>query len=228
MELLSFATVLDLAIFAEIYIICQLKNQTSDILRTELGSGRWQLTPENVCVIYDEVPLGSILRELCSASLALQVLDPPAPSTWDFSDAPTVTHRKYENYLEWRSVFEKHSDLGWDYFKQIQAGNSSMVVTNGGGACRFHDHRDIPGTRREDVAKCPYPHGALPTEQSTRSPLNEYQHGVSMDAQLVRVGVKEDSQPVLGELPILDEDARVPEDLQVSEKELQLVQEVPL
>jgi hypothetical protein len=31
----NLASVLDLAIFAEMYIICQLKNQTSDILRTE-------------------------------------------------------------------------------------------------------------------------------------------------------------------------------------------------
>jgi hypothetical protein len=33
-DLKNLASVLDLAIFAEMYIICQLKNQTSDILRT--------------------------------------------------------------------------------------------------------------------------------------------------------------------------------------------------
>jgi len=42
-------------------MICQLKYQTSDILRTELGSGRWQLTPDNVSMVYDEVPSDSIL-----------------------------------------------------------------------------------------------------------------------------------------------------------------------
>ncbi|XMA13704.1 hypothetical protein WAI453_006495 [Rhynchosporium graminicola] len=70
-NLKNLASVLDLAIFAEMYIICQLKNQTSDILRTELGSGRWELSPNDISIIYDEVPPDSILRQLCSVSLAL-------------------------------------------------------------------------------------------------------------------------------------------------------------
>lgn len=182
-QLKSLAPVLDLAIFAEMYIVCQLKNQTSDILRTELSSGRWQLTPDDVCMVYNEVPPGSVLRKLCSSSLAIPVPKSSSSLTYGYLNAPSSTHRKYDNYLEWQFVFEKHSDLGWEYFRRIQAGHSKTVDANWGGPCRFHDHRDIPEARRDDVVKCPYPHGALP---------NEHQHGVSTDAQHVENGIGEE------------------------------------
>ncbi len=112
----NLASVLDLAIFAEMYIICQLKNQTSDILCIELGSGRWQLTPNDISMVYDEVPSDSILRQLCSVSLAFPVTDPASLGfgySSGFGGLPNVarTHRLHNNYLEWESVFEKHSDL---------------------------------------------------------------------------------------------------------------------
>ncbi|RFU26968.1 hypothetical protein B7463_g9360, partial [Scytalidium lignicola] len=190
-NLKSLVPILDLAIFAEIYIIYHLKNQTSDILRTELGSGRWQLTPDNISMIYDEVPSGSILRQLCSISLALPVADPTAsPSFGSFANSGR-THRQHNNYLEWESVFEKHSDLGWDYFRHIQTGHTQTAI-NWGGPCRFHDHRDIPGVKLEDANKCPYPLGALPTERHTQSLSNEYQSPASVEAQ--PVGNEEEAQ----------------------------------
>ncbi len=174
-DIKDFTAVLDLAIFAEMYMICQLKNQTSDILRTELGSGRWKLTPDDVSKIYDEVPSGSILRLLCSSSLALPVSNQPSSSPsfgfpGGFGGLQQVmsSPRQHEDFLKWEPVFENHSDLGWDYFRQIQMSHTQTAIS-WGGPCRFHDHRDIPGERREAVDKCPYPYGALPTERPSRA-----------------------------------------------------------
>ncbi len=218
-------SVLDLAIFAEMYIICQLKNQTSDILRTELGSGRWQLTPDDVSMVYDEVPSGSILRQLCSVSLVRPVSDTSPlgfghPSNFgSFANAASA-YRQHDNYLKWESAFDKHSDLGWDYFRQIQSGHAETAI-NCGGPCRFHDHRDIPGVRREDIDKCPYPRGALPTERRTWSLPNKYQREVSVEGHNV------EAQPVLEEpQPRVEEAVEVEEEAQPTE-EPSTVEEVP-
>ena len=139
-DLKNLASVLDLAIFAEMYIISQLKNQTSDILRTELGRGRWQLTPDDVSMVYGEVPSGSILRQLCSVSLALPVSDPPSslgfghPSSFGTLANVASAYRHHDDYLKWESVFGKHSDLGWDYFIQIQTGHARTAINWGGHA----------------------------------------------------------------------------------------------
>jgi len=237
-DLKSLASVLDLAIFAEMYMICQLKNQTSDILHTELGGGRWQLTPDDVSMIYDEVPSGSTLRQLCSVSLALAAADPPSSSGFG-SSSPyghssvfgslanfASTHRQHYNYLEWESVFKLHSDLGWDYFEQIQTRHAQTAI-NWGGPCRFHDHRDIPGVRREDVDKCPYPRGPLPMECRTRSMGSEYHQEVSVEAQPIGNDVEEEARPVLEEpQPILEEPPAVVEEAEPVE-EPQPVEEVP-
>lgn len=107
---------LDLAIFAEIYMICHLKNQTSDILRAELGDGRWELKPGDASIIYDNVPSRSIIRQLCSVSLALAVQDHPDSfgGLWNSSSSSI---RRHADPLKWNEVFEKHAELGWDYFR---------------------------------------------------------------------------------------------------------------
>lgn len=46
-----------------------LLNQTSDILRSQLDSRRWKLTPVIVERVYKAVPAGCILRRLCAAGL---------------------------------------------------------------------------------------------------------------------------------------------------------------
>ncbi|KAE9364299.1 hypothetical protein N431DRAFT_488883 [Stipitochalara longipes BDJ] len=237
-DLKKLASVLDLAIFAEMYIICHLKNQTSDILRAELGSGRWQLTPDDVAMVYDDVPSGSILRQLCSVSFALAAGDPPSYSGFGHPSGfggLANTHKDHSNYMEWKSVFETHSDLGWDYFKQIQTGYAQTSI-NGGGACRFHDHRDIRGAGREGVDKCPYPHGALPTKRHARSQPNENQGEKSVEAQPVGNDVQEQVQPVLQgplEEPLSVEEAHPieeqyspVEEVAIAEEEPQPVQEV--
>lgn len=175
----SFASILDLAIFAEMYIICHLKNQTSDILRTQLGCGRWQLRPDDVSMVYDEVPSGSILRQLCSVSLALPNQKTPPLSNWGYSNNSgsypnsVNAYKQHDNPREWEPVFQKHSDLGWDYFKRIQTNHTHNAI-NSGGTCRFHDHSDVLGSKRDNVDKCPYPRGAPSAEQHPQSLSNGY------------------------------------------------------
>jgi hypothetical protein len=94
--------VFDLAIFADMYIIYDLMNQTSDVIRKALSDGSWQLTPDIVSRVYDGVPSGSILRQLCSSALT------------------TNRSRQCSDLSVWKPVFEKCADLGWDYFRQMQ------------------------------------------------------------------------------------------------------------
>lgn len=109
-------SVLNLAIFAEVYIICDLKNKTLDILRTEFGSGRWELTPDDISTVYDNAPSSSIIRQLCSMSLALQVED--HQFSWGSTRNTRNVIRQHTTHSEWKTVFEQHSNLGWDYFRE--------------------------------------------------------------------------------------------------------------
>jgi hypothetical protein len=197
-------------------------------------------------MVYDEVPSGSILRQLCSVSLALPVSDPSSSLgigySSSFGSSPNVAsaYRQHNNCFKWESVFGKHSDLGWDYFRQIQTGHAQTAIIRG-GPCRFHDHRDIIGVRREDIEKCPYPRGALPTERRTRSLPNEYQFEVSVEGNNVEDEVNpvlEEPQPILEETAeeeaqptepyaLVEEPPTVEEVLQPTEEEPQPVQEAP-
>ena len=155
----SLESVLDLAIFAEIYIICHLKNQTSDILRAGFGDGRWKLKPSDVSTIYNNVPSRSIFRQLCSVSLALAVQDHP-DSIWNSRSSSSIT--QYTDPLKWQKAFEKHAELGWDYFREVQTAQTQSAI-GCGGPCRFHDHRDIHDARSPIMGTCPYPYPILGT-----------------------------------------------------------------
>jgi hypothetical protein len=144
----SLESVLDLAIFAEIYIICHLKNQTSDILRAGFFDGRWELKPRDVSTVYNNVPSRSIIRHLCSVSLS--------------------SIRRHTDPLKWKKVFEKHAELGWDYFREVQTAQAQSMIGYG-GPCRFHDHRDIHDARSPSMGMCPYPYPILGTMLRTES-----------------------------------------------------------
>ncbi|KFY03140.1 hypothetical protein V490_00268 [Pseudogymnoascus sp. VKM F-3557] len=156
----SFESALDLAIFAEIYIISLLKNQTSDILRARLGDGRWELKPSNVSTIYESVPSRSVIRQLCSASLALAVQGHPESygnfggfgGSWNSKSSSSI--RRHPDPFEWKIVFEEHAELGWDYFREVQTVQTQSAISCG-GPCRFHDHRDIHHAGSQ-ASTCPY------------------------------------------------------------------------
>lgn len=98
----SFQDVVDLAIFAEMYLVYHLRNQTSDPLRAALSNGKWSPTPEEVSTVYLHVPFGCILRKLCSFGFANA-----SPDRWT-----GVTTRQYPDTSVWRSVFENSADFG--------------------------------------------------------------------------------------------------------------------
>lgn len=144
----SVDALIDLAVFGEIYLIHQLKNQTSDVIRARLGSDKLKLTPDIVSKIYRSVPAGSILRGLCSHGFAIR----PRDLDWGNCSAST---RKYGQYSEWKTVFEEWAEFGWDYFSILQTVSSEALDISLGGTCRFHDHSDIIGWRPESDIHCP-------------------------------------------------------------------------
>jgi BTB/POZ domain len=156
----SVESVIDLAIFAEQYHFCHLKNQTSDFLRVALNEERWKVTPEALEMVYSTVPAGTILRQLCFLGFALTtgpVLDP-----WGNRFVRT------DDCSKWERAFNNWPELGWEYFQFAQAGQRGASSISTGGACRFHDHSYINGWVRKGDSICPYPIGAplLPIEEN--------------------------------------------------------------
>ncbi|KAI9775932.1 MAG: hypothetical protein M1839_000721 [Geoglossum umbratile] len=98
---------IDLAILADKYQICLLKNQISDEIRTALSQGRWRITPDMVCIVYASTPTNSILRRLFSLGFMT-------------GNGGLVEFSPYGSSEKWKSVFSEFSELGWDYFYHIQ------------------------------------------------------------------------------------------------------------
>lgn len=199
----SLESVLDLAIFAEIYIICHLKNQTSDILRTGLGEGRWELKPRDVSAVYSNVPSRSVIRQLCSVSLALAVQD-HLDSIWNSRSSSSI--RQYTDTLKWKKVFEKHAELGWDYFREVQTAQTQTAI-GCGGPCRFHDHRDIRDARSPSMGACPYPYPILGTTLRTESKRHNDCERLPSEEKLVEAAQPVEEQveeELVGEVPVED------------------------
>ncbi|KAI9851901.1 MAG: hypothetical protein M1824_002451 [Vezdaea acicularis] len=150
-------SVIDLAIFAEKYHICYLKNQTSDVLRTALSDNRWRVTPEIITAVYSSVPAGTTLRQMFSLGFAVNYGS--SSLSWSRRNKPT------EHWAEWEKVFYDFPDLGWDYFQHIQKGQADASSIKLGGACRFHDHSDTFGWIRGSGSSCSYPYGVPLTMQ---------------------------------------------------------------
>lgn len=126
--------IFDLAIFAEKYQICHLKNQLSDIIKKDWD--KQKLKSETVDQVYNNVPEGAVLRQLCSWILKMQV------SRVNFYDRQGDQHKDYE------IVFASHADLGRDFFKWTISGESK--------ACNFHDHNNITNPIEVKGNVCPY------------------------------------------------------------------------
>jgi hypothetical protein len=77
----SVDAVIDLAIFAQKYHICHLKNQTSDVIRTALIEDRWRVTSDTIVKVYSSTPAGTILRQLCFSGFVTSC-NTPIRMTW--------------------------------------------------------------------------------------------------------------------------------------------------
>lgn len=145
----SIDTLVDLAIFGEIYLIYHLKNQTSDAIRAIIAADDWEPTPEMVTRIYESVPAGSILRRLCLYGFAIR------PCYNDgYGKSLGASMRKYQKFSEWKSVFQTSLDFGWDYFRYSQSGSQDVLDIKAGGSCRFHDHSDHIGRNGAVQERC--------------------------------------------------------------------------
>ena len=133
--------VFNLAIFADVYSICDLMNQTSDVIRAALSASIWQLTPDLVSRVYGSTPSGSILRRLCSSAFT------------------TNKPRQLSDLSRWKPIFEQYADLGWDYFDQMQISSWQCSGPKPVIDCSFHDHSNVPGWQGVDEHKCPYSRG---------------------------------------------------------------------
>jgi len=161
----SFEAVLDLAILAETYNIYQLRNQTADHLWREFDAKQWEITPDLLSMVYNSVPSGSVLRQLWASVFAI-------------TNNCATSSEQDNDYLRWKPAFTLFPGLGWDYFLQMQNVQPRPESLTPGGACRFHDHSDIPSWERKFTVECPYPHGApvelpeydLPIKNTTQTP----------------------------------------------------------
>lgn len=147
--------VLDLAIFAQTYRICHLKNQTSDVIRAAFGKGRWKITPDVILTVYKAAPAGSVLRRLYFSGFTAATQS----RAINFGPFPGLTGGGNDSTV-WQAVFNDCPNLGWDYFQYNSAGEAYDRGITSGGACRFHDHSDVSGWVLENFPTCPYPHGA--------------------------------------------------------------------
>jgi hypothetical protein len=166
-----------LAVFADHYFVHLLQNQISDVMRTKLSDNTWKLTPETMRAVYKETPTGSTLRQLCSLAFTV---NSKQTNSW----GELMTH---DDYNIWKPVFTEFADFGWDYFQySLEFHNIDTTPTARlsfglaypampvpileGGACRFHNHSDVPGWKRTNVSECPYPQGGpvkLPKDDET-------------------------------------------------------------
>lgn len=149
--------VINLAIFAEKYHICCLKNQTFDVLQTALSDNQQRVTLEIITTVYSSVLAGTILRLMFSLGFAVNYSS--SSLSWSRRNAAT------KHQVEQEKVFCDFPDLRWDYFQHIQKGQTDASSIKLGGACRFHDHSDTFGQVCGSDSACPYPYGVPLTIQ---------------------------------------------------------------
>lgn len=124
---LALSLMVDIAIFATIYLMPALLHQVLDILRSRLTEPHATLMPQLLDHIYSQVDEQSLLHYLTQAALAT------IGRSWPVNEATDQT-------LEtWRQIFERHPTLGYDYFHVQVKGWSSLDLAKG-GPCRFHRH----------------------------------------------------------------------------------------
>ena len=157
-ERATFGEISQLGIFAWRYQISALSNQVTDMIRSNIANGEWDLQPSIVNDIYEAAPAGSPLREVIRAALGRL----PRSSVDGEGQA-------------WRATFLKHAQLGWDY---IEAGGTEWTTQEYlSGVCRFHDHQGVSHHEKlvASCDGCPYTHeDCYPTwEQET---INGFDH----------------------------------------------------
>lgn len=131
---LPISVVVDIAIFATIYLLPALLHQALDILRAKAFKKADVLTPELLKRIYSHVDDQSLLRHFTRAALTTLSRSWPLHKVTD------------EVLKEWQDVIEHCPTLGFDFFA-IQVKGRSFWDPLYGGDCRFHRHSPQQGTQ---------------------------------------------------------------------------------
>jgi hypothetical protein len=108
-------SVIDLAISAEKYHVCHLKNQTLDVIRTALNENHWKVTPEALTTACNSVP-----AKYC----------PPADMLFGFAISCSVATWRRRNegtnhYAKWETVFYDCSDSAGTIFSISSKGKQT-------------------------------------------------------------------------------------------------------
>ena len=120
--------IVDIAIFATVYMFPAILHQALDIFRAQIiRHCRNVLTPRLVEHIYTHVDKDSLLRHMTRAALAA------LEQSWAQGKG---AHRDLE---KWLRIIERYPLLGADYFF-VQAKGWSVSDLAEGGSCRFHRH----------------------------------------------------------------------------------------
>ncbi|KAL2426529.1 hypothetical protein ABEF95_002307 [Exophiala dermatitidis] len=135
----SFDDVVQLGIFAWKYQIPALNNQATDLIRTNLANGEWDLRAPTVDDVYEASPPGSPLREVVRAALGR------------FRSSVEEQGAIRE---EWRQTMVKHSQLGVDYLEATLSEWKRQSYL--AGVCRFHDHQGVDQQNGTLADGCPY------------------------------------------------------------------------
>lgn len=140
---LPLLVMVDIAIFATIYLMPALLHQVLDNLRRKVAEPQATLTPELLEHIYSQVDERSLLRYFTQAALAT------IGRSWPVKKATDQTLES------WKQVFERHPTLGYDYFHVQVKGWTSEDLAQG-GRCRFHRHlpRQIALITRTNQSAC--------------------------------------------------------------------------
>lgn len=136
-----------LAIFAEKYQICHLKNQLADLILRN-----WEQhkpNPKTLDQVYSGVPERALLRQLCSGILE---------RTTNLSNHYIFYRREnaQDLYQEYGQVFASHPDLGRDFFLWVTRPSINTTSVQSDNACAFHDHSNIPNRSKSQNIFCPY------------------------------------------------------------------------
>jgi hypothetical protein len=154
-------TLIEMAAFANRYLVYHLKNQISDVICNRLHENPTKVTPSMIRTIYSGKYLNSTLRQLCSLAFIIY----SRQSEFNYSD----------DHCIWKPVFNELADFGWDYFQHtmeckiplrvpkapifggaFQTQNTFMTT---GGSCCFRDHSDVADWEWTCVSECLYPQG---------------------------------------------------------------------
>lgn len=145
---LSLDLPVDLAVFSTQHELPALLHQCLDRLRQKFGSDNAAWTPPLLDRIYSHTPEDCLLRTFTQAALSTL-----AGASWHSVD------KTAQKLAPWSALFERHADLGRDFFlARVHSASTHALTAVRDDHCRFHRHRLIQSSTPASVGwqtSCP-------------------------------------------------------------------------